>query len=100
SKRRSFHANEPDLGPNEGEGEPGAGAYRRFRARKSSADHSRRTRPRNRYWPGYPLRRSQRTQTGNRRGVSMGEIQLERSFAAISLAAVQIGPGKIGRCDA
>ena len=30
-------------------------------------------------------------------GVSVGEIQLERSFAAVSLAAVQIGPGKIER---
>ena len=32
--------------------------------------------------------------------VAVGEIQLERSFAAISLAAVQIGPRKIGGCHA
>src|SRR4029077_9791381 len=100
SKRRSFHANEPDVGPNERKGELGAGAYRRFHARKSCADYSRRARSRNRHWPGHPLRRSQRTQTRNRGGVAVWEIQLERSFAAVSLAAVQIGPRKIGRCHA
>ena len=33
-------------------------------------------------------------------GVTVGKIQLERSFAAVSVAAVQIGPGKIERCYA
>src|SRR3954447_2799527 len=52
SKRRSFHANEPDVGPNQREGEPGAGAHRRLHARKSCANYSRRTGPWNRHWPG------------------------------------------------
>src|SRR6476620_7590242 len=58
SKRRSFHANQPDLGSNEREGQRGARAHRRFHARKSCADYSRRARSWNRDRPGHPLRRS------------------------------------------
>src|SRR5262249_59518915 len=65
----------------------------------ASSAHSRRGGPRKRHWPGDPLCRSQRAQTGNRGGVTVGEIQLEHSVAAVSLAAIQIGRGKIGRCD-
>src|SRR5439155_27185591 len=88
-------------GPNEGKSDPGTRAHGRFRARKSRADHSRRTRPRNRHRPDDPLRRSQRTETRNRGGIAVGQLQLERSFAAVSLAAIQIGQEticEIGRC--
>ena len=38
---------------------------------------------------------SQRAQKRNRSEVAAGRFQLERSFAAVSLAVVQIGQGKI-----
>jgi hypothetical protein len=79
-----------------------AGADERFPARKSRADHPRRAGPRNCHRVGDPLRRSERAQNRNRGQVTVGQLKLEQSFAAVLMAHVQISQEKvrkIGRCS-
>src|ERR1043166_3588122 len=86
SKRRSFHATEPDVGPNQREGQPGIGAHGTFHARKSRSDYPRRIVPWHRHWRGAPLRCTERAKTRDRSEIASRNFQLDSSLAPVSVA--------------